>query len=321
MHKLPLISIIVPVYNVADFLAECIDSIMRQSYQNLEIIIVDDGSTDNSGKICDEYALQDNRINVIHRKNGGLSAARNTGLDSATGEYVSFIDSDDIVHHQYIETLYTNIHNSKSDISSVELQHFKTSDNSYNKIIDGQISLFNGEECTRKILYQNTLDNSACAKLFKRELFINIRFPLDTYYEDLAIIPIIYLNATQAVHQSVSLYFYRQRENSIIGNFTMKRTDVLNVTDNIVQLMAQSYPQLLPAAQSRKFSANMNILHLMVVNGIKDKATTDRCWNNIKLLRIKSLVDTNVRRKNKIGALASLAGKHILLTLFRFFKT
>lgn len=321
MHNLPLISIVVPVYNVADYLAECIDSIRQQSYKNLEIIIVDDGSTDNSGDIGDGYSRQDKRIKIIHQENGGLSAARNTGIDAATGEFLFFIDSDDIIHHRCIETLYTNLYNCNADISSVELQRFKTIDNFSDKVVDGQLFLSDGEECCRKILYQNTLDNSACAKLFKRRLFSNTRFPSGTLYEDLAIIPIIYLNATQAVHQSVSLYFYRQRENSIIETFTMKRTDVLNVTDNLVKLMALSYPQLLPAAQSRKFSANMNILYLMSINGIKNQDVTNRCWKNIKGLRLKCLFDSNVRRKNKIGALASLAGKHLLSLLFRFFKT
>lgn len=321
MYNLPLISIVVPVYNVADYLEECIDSIRQQTYKNLEIIIVDDGSTDKSGEICDGYSQQDNRIKIIHQKNSGLSAARNTGIDTATGEFLFFIDSDDIIHHKCIETLYINLYNNNADISSAELQRFKTIDNFSDKVVDGQLFLSDGEECCRKILYQKTLDNSACAKLFKRQLFSNTRFPLGTLYEDLALIPIIYLNATRAVHQSVSLYFYRQRENSIIETFTMKRTDVLNITDNLVDLMALSHPQLLPAAKSRKFSANMNILYLMNSNGIKNQDIIDRCWQNIKNLRLNCLFDPNVRSKNKIGALASFAGKRILSLLFRFFKT
>ena len=320
MTERHLISIIIPVYNVAEYLCECLDSVLAQSYRNLEIILVDDGSTDKSGEICDGYSQQDNRIKIIHQKNSGLSAARNTGIDTATGEFLFFIDSDDIIHHKCIETLYTNLYNNNADISSVELQRFKTIDNFSDKVVDGQLFLSDGEESCRKILYQKTLDNSACAKLFKRQLFSNTRFPLGTLYEDLALIPIIYLNATRAVHQSVSLYFYRQRENSIIETFTMKRTDVLNITDNLVDLMALSHPQLLPAAKDRKFSANMNILWLMTTTGIRDKKIEQRCWQNIKSLRTASLTNPNVRLKNKIGALTSFFGLSFLKQSLSLFK-
>ena len=320
MTERHLISIIIPVYNVAEYLCECLDSVLAQSYRNLEIILVDDGSTDKSGEICDGYSQQDNRIKIIHQKNSGLSAARNTGIDTATGEFLFFIDSDDIIHHKCIETLYTNLYNNNADISSVELQRFKTIDNFSDKVVDGQLFLSDGEESCRKILYQKTLDNSACAKLFKRQLFSNTRFPLGTLYEDLALIPIIYLNATRAVHQSVSLYFYRQRENSIIETFTMKRTDVLNITDNLVDLMTLSHPQLLPAAKDRKFSANMNILWLMTTTGIRDKKIEQRCWQNIKSLRTASLTNPNVRLKNKIGALTSFFGLSFLKQSLSLFK-
>ena len=111
-----LISIIVPVYNVEKYVAECIESIIKQTYQNLEILLIDDGSTDNSGKICDKYAEKDKRIKIIHKENGGVSSARNLGLDLAQGEYIAFIDSDDFVSNKYIESLYSAIEHKDAEI-------------------------------------------------------------------------------------------------------------------------------------------------------------------------------------------------------------
>ena len=117
-----LISVIVPVYNVEKYISRCIESIMKQTYKNIEIILIDDGSTDNSGKICDEYSLKDDRINVIHKKNGGLSDARNTGLDIAKGKYISLIDSDDFVSKFFIETLYNTCKNENCEIAICEYE-------------------------------------------------------------------------------------------------------------------------------------------------------------------------------------------------------
>ena len=119
-----LVSVIVPIYKVEKYLGKCVDSIINQTYKNLEIILVDDGSPDNSGKICDEYAKKDNRIKVIHKENGGLSSARNAGLDVATGEFIAFVDSDDRIHLDFVEKLYRAIKEENADIASCYVESF-----------------------------------------------------------------------------------------------------------------------------------------------------------------------------------------------------
>ena len=184
-NKEPLISIVVPVYKVEKFLEKCIDSIINQTYKNLEIILVDDGSPDNCGKICDEYAKKDKRIKVIHQQNGGLSAARNTGITKATGKYISFIDSDDYIEKDYIELLYTTIKQSKADIAIGSHTVIYDTGTKLQKAT-GEKSILKPKEVLERILYDNNIDYSAWAKLYKIELFTNIKYPEGRLFEDAA---------------------------------------------------------------------------------------------------------------------------------------
>ena len=320
MRQDSLISIIVPLYNVETYLPWCLDSIMAQSYQNFELFLVDDGSTDDSGAICDEYASKDERINVIHQKNSGPSIARNTALDLIKGEYLTFIDSDDVVHHRYLEVLLENMQNYGADISAVTFSRVSE----YGKLgeadFSGKVATYNPIKAIKRILYQKDLENSAWGKLYKSHLFDNVRFPESIYYEDLAIFYKVYEKAKKIVFEQVGLYGYRKRPSSIMGNFSLKRADVLDVTDDFVKHIELNNPNLLSAAKDRKFSANMNILWLMTITGIKDEEIVNRCWGNIKELRCSSLFNPQVRLKNKIGALASFLGLKVLCFLFGMFK-
>ena len=177
-----LVTVIIPVYNVEKYINRCLDSVIRQTYKNLEIIIVNDGSTDNSGKMCDEYAKLDNRIIVIHKDNGGLSQARNIGIEKSTGEYICFIDSDDYVELNMIEDLYNAC--AKNEVKMVWANKFRELENG--KIF---IDKTHEQECIidRKQAYNNILlhDTTVCDKLFKKELFNNVRFPIGKLYEDI----------------------------------------------------------------------------------------------------------------------------------------
>ena len=212
----PLISIIVPIYNVELYLRRCLDSVLNQTYTNLEIILVDDGSPDGCPQICDEYAAKDKRIIVIHKGNGGLSTARNAGLDICKGEYISFIDSDDWVSEKYIETLFNISTKENADIAIGE--YISTSGN----ILKEQNSIFIKTFSSKEALFRlfsknNTTYTISCAKLYKRELFSSLRFPIGKYHEDEFTTYILFYNSKKIAYTSEILYYYYQRAGSIVS--------------------------------------------------------------------------------------------------------
>lgn len=315
-----LISIVIPVYNVSEYVRECLDSVIAQTYTDIEIILVDDGSTDDSGRICDEYASRDSRIKVLHRRNGGPSVARNAALDICRGEYVTFIDADDVVSPQYIEILYKNLKKYGADISTVTYSRFCQMSELPEVYTDEKRYCFNGVGALEHVLYQNMLDSGTWGKMYDISLFNGKRFIETIWYEDLAIISEIYPNAKIVVHQDCPVYYYRKSNTSIMNRFVLKRADVLDVTDEIERRVSRDFPELLPAARDRRFSANMNILWLMSATGISDDTIVARCWKNIKELRMSSLLNPKVRMKNKIGALTSYGGLWLLRNVFKLFN-
>lgn len=304
MSTLPLISVIVPVYNVEDYLAACINSIIAQSYSNLEIILIDDDSTDSSGKICDKFASIDTRIRVIHKQNGGLSDARNHGIDIATGYYIIFVDSDDTITPDAIATLYSLVceHNAAIAMATFN-NHCKCR---------GRVITLPGIDAASRMLYQKDMDSSAWNKLYHSRLFQKHRFTEGIFYEDIDFVIRLLPEVDRVVWTDRSLYNYRLRPSSIIGNFSLKRLDVLDVTDRIEEAANQQWHSLLPAARDRKLSANFNMFVLLTRNGYAHSEHADRCWRNIKALRMGSLLNRNVRLKNKLGILASLPGRRFL---------
>ncbi|MDD6812335.1 MAG: glycosyltransferase family 2 protein [Lachnospiraceae bacterium] len=168
--ELPLISIIIPVYNVEKYLTRCLESVVAQTYSNLEIILVDDGSTDNSGKVCDKYQEIDSRIKVVHKKNGGVSDARNEGIDEACGEYIAFVDSDDWVTRNYIENMYAILVKNSCDIAICDVK--RTSKGDLKKSTE-KLKTYFKDEAIKQLLYQK-ISTSACGKLYKVENFIKL---------------------------------------------------------------------------------------------------------------------------------------------------
>ena len=215
MNTTPKISIIVPVYNVEKYITECIDSILAQTHKDWELILVDDGSIDNSGKICDEYAIKDSRIKVIHKENGGLSSARNAGLDVAKGEYITFSDSDDFIS---FDTIEENIKifksNSNIDIVQYPVYYKYGSKDVYRNNIPMQI--IKGEKELWEFYFKFGC-YIVCDKIYKRYIFNNIRFPIGLFFEDTYIIPDIFKIANEMFISTKGCYYYRYREGSIIN--------------------------------------------------------------------------------------------------------
>jgi len=224
-----LISIIVPVYKVEKYLNRCINSIINQTYKNIEIILIDDGSPDRCGEICEEYSNKDNRITVVHKKNGGLSDARNIGMEIAKGNYITFIDSDDWVHEEYIERLYKLLKENNSDIS---ICNFIRTSKEYIQDDTSKVILYEFsntealEQLTGKYYIQMVV---AWGKLYKRELFNGIKFPYGKLHEDEFTTYKVLFKSDKIVFTTETLYYYWQREDSITGvGFNIKgRMDVI----------------------------------------------------------------------------------------------
>ncbi len=233
MVKNKLITIIVPIYKVEKYLKTCVDSLLNQTYDNLEIILVDDGSPDNCPQICDEYAKKDSRVKVIHKENGGLSSARNAGLDICKGDYISFVDSDDLVSCFFIEALLKYITDYGADISQCDYIRFQDDE----KINSSEVPLYDKIQCQcfdsiqiQKKLYEPKCAKYvvACNKLYKSDLFQKVRFPAGKTNEDEFTTYLIYNSSNLVVTFDNPLYFYRINENSIMGKaFNPKRLDIL----------------------------------------------------------------------------------------------
>ncbi len=211
MQKL---SVIVPVYKVEPYIHKCVDSILGQTYTNLEVILVDDGSPDNCGKICDEYAAKDKRVKVIHKKNGGLSDARNAGIDISTGDIVGFIDSDDYIEARMYQEMIDYMEHNNLDIVCADTNQVKGNKIKFKPRYKKNY-VWNKQEALSEILNGN-LDNAAWNKIYKREIIGNTRFPQGRVYEDVATIYKFIYNADKVGYLSKPYYYYVKRKGSIV---------------------------------------------------------------------------------------------------------
>lgn len=230
MSDQPLVSVIIPIYKVEPYIHECVESVINQTYKNLEIILVDDGSPDNCPKICDEYALKDSRIKVIHKENGGLSDARNAGMKIATADYWSFVDSDDVCHPQMIEVLMKPIlENSDIKLSCGYYDIFY--DDSYPQISNSISDDFQVFDTVDYFIKKWT--PSACMKIYHKELFDNISYPVGRYHEDTFTTYKLQYKAKKIACTDAKLYYYRKRSDSIMTTPNRKR--VIDLRDASVE--------------------------------------------------------------------------------------
>lgn len=226
-----LVSIIVPVYNVEKYLGKCLDSLINQTYRNLQIILVDDGSRDSSGTICDRYASQDNRIQVIHKKQSGVSAARNTGLEAVNGSYICFADSDDWIDEKMIETMYENMVEEKAQISIIGYDMVWEDGRSQKKSDENAYYVWNQREAIVQWMTQKIFKGFMCDKMFAKEIFTGIRFPENrSYMEDVTIGLDLFAKAETVVYSGKIGYHYRQRQGSATNSGFQER-ELLGITE------------------------------------------------------------------------------------------
>lgn len=214
----PLVSVIVPIYNVEEYLNTCVDSIINQTYKNIEIILVDDGSPDNCGKICDEYACKDSRVKVIHKKNGGLSDARNAGIDVANGEYLIFVDSDDWINKYMIERLLAFAIDKKLDIVECKFINIYSRQLVKDESNVGECKTFSSIEALENHFNGQGLYRCVWNKIYKKYLFNDLRFPKGKVAEDLHTTYKLFFKASKVGLIDFHGYYYYIRNNSIMGN-------------------------------------------------------------------------------------------------------
>ena len=225
---MPVISVIVPVYKVEKYLNKCVDSILSQTFKDFELFLVNDGSPDNCGKICDDYAKKDSRVIVIHKENGGLSDARNVALDRIKGEYVTFIDSDDYVAENHLESLYNALIFTKSDMAVSNMTSFSgdsKNDNHYSP--STEIEVLNGRDVFSTILHP-----CACSKLYNKQIFNEIRYPVGRLYEDVFVYHEVLARISRLVLTGKNTYFYYIRPDSIMHQeYKIQFTDIIDAIE------------------------------------------------------------------------------------------
>ena len=275
---MPIVSVIVPIYRVEKYLRQCIDSIVSQSYMELEIILVDDGSPDNCGQICDEYAKKDSRIKVIRQANGGLSAARNAGLEIATGDYISFIDSDDYID----ENLYKDIMNIFCK-QNVDIVKFTSRRVIGDKIITYPHTCGINVMCARDALLDFLNHEGACAwnKVYKREVIGDIRFPVGRVFEDTAVVYKFIANSKQYAVYDKPYYFYRYNDSSITQtSFSPKaRWDFVLANEETYEYCKEHVPECVDVRRGVLVKSLLSCL--TAVYASNDIATRDKYYNMV----------------------------------------
>lgn len=211
-----LVSVIVPIYKVEKYIDRCIKSIVNQTYHNIEIILVDDGSPDNCPTICNNWEKKDSRIKVIHKLNGGLSDARNLGLNMANGAYISFVDSDDFVAPDFIETMITDIKNYNAQIACIGYLEFQDTKDIITETNENTITEYDHFNAIKELFSSDTFCNYAWNKLYLKELFNNITFPIGKKMEDLGTTYLLMEKCERITYNTKKLYYYYQRNDSLL---------------------------------------------------------------------------------------------------------
>lgn len=230
----PLVSIVVPVYKVEKYIHQCIQSILKQTYDSFELILVDDGSPDTCGDICEDYSEKDDRISVIHKKNGGLSDARNAGINISKGQYITFVDSDDFLHPDYLKKMMDIAVSNHADIVQCAFTSDEANLGGYDSSRK-EISSFEPEKALHDLLKMQTVQVNAWAKFYGRHLFNGIRYPYGRINEDnLTTYKLILAARSSIVCMNQNLYFYRVNPESIMhSSFSAKRYEILSFADEI----------------------------------------------------------------------------------------
>ena len=316
-----MISIIIPVYNVENYLIECLDSVAKQTYTDFEAILVDDGSTDNSGAICDEYAQCDSRFKVFHKANNGLSSARNYGLDRVKGDYLVFVDSDDILSYNALEMCLNTLTENNLDAVFSPLKQF--SDNIpyvCSTVENNSYQILDTEACIKKMLMSDGIGHEAPAKLYKAYLWKDRRFPIGKLYEDLLTTYYLVEVINKIAIMDNPIYFYRQRPASIMHSAVGKREiELLYTAEKVTKDIENCHPKL--HIHCRRLDS-INYLKLLQRILFQDPNIYQKEQSYIIKKNKKDakclLLSREVRFVDKVKIMSLLVGKPLFKLVYQF---
>ncbi|WP_349946251.1 glycosyltransferase family 2 protein [Lacrimispora sp. BS-2] len=308
-----MVTVIIPIYNQLKYVKRSIDSVIDQIYSDLQIILVNDGSTDGSADVCDEYLKKDSRITVIHKANGGLSSARNAGLEVAQGEYITFLDSDDYLSKTFIKHSIEMCEKHNADISVMDMIYIDEEMNDeIEDNLEEKVFPLSPKKAIEASLYQNLFSCCAPGKLYKKHIFEDIRFPLKKLSEDLAISHRLLNKANKIIYSNLKGYYYRQQQKSIMHIFNPSRLDAIQWAHDIEKFCEDNYPDIIVAAKCRTFNIAIHLLLDISKNSNFDKNFSPILWKDIKRTRKTVLLCRTVRFREKAAAILSFGGSTIL---------
>ncbi len=321
--KRELVTIIVPIYKVEKYLPKCIESLIHQTYENLEIILVNDGSPDNCGEICDKYSKKDNRIQVIHKQNGGLSDARNKAIKIAKGDYILLADSDDWIPLDAVENMYSLAKEKECDIVVGQANIvYELKEKKEIKENEAYIKEYSNKEALEVMLYNSEITNMACNKLYKRQLFNGIEYPVGKLYEDLATTYKLIAKSKKVVVTSKKTYNYLIDRNDSIMNtkFNINRMQALQFTEKILQFVRENYPDIEKAAISRLYMECIFIL-LKLPYAKEYKEENRKIKRYLRKYRIRVLSNSKVPKKQKMLCIVAIGGRIPLRMIWNLKET
>ncbi len=316
MAEMPIVSVIVTVYNIKNYIDRCINSLLAQTYTSVEIIIVDDGSTDGSSELCDRLAEKDERIRVIHQPNGGLSNARNTGIDNATGQYIMFIDGDDVVYSDMCDLLLTGLQTYDAQIAACEVAH-TFEGNAPDYVCNDKFELLNPSEAISQMWYQTGFFPSACTKMYSRQLFSQHRFTEGLLFEDVDIMYRLLWSSERIVCTSSRLYGYMHRCDSITtAKFTVRDLDILTIADRLLDFASNTAPHLIAAAQAYAVTAAMRV-ELNAPKTDEFTAAHKRARNTLKKFGFNVLKDKHTRKKTRYALILYYGCRPLMRAIYK----
>lgn len=298
-----MLSIIVPVFNVEDYLENCIESILHSTYKEIELILVDDGSTDASGRICDKYAKKNKNIVVVHQKNEGQAVARNKGIKIAKGDYIGFVDSDDYIEENMYEKMVNAIEGFSADIAIC--RHYDDfGGKKVPRLTDSDIKIYTGTEAAKLALEDKMINSYVWDKIFKRNLFHEIYFTAGRYFEDTMLIPQILIKAEKVACIPEPLYYYRYRLNGTMNTLNQKRfIDKIYAVEDNIQMAMQQFPDMVGILMFRNSEAIRDLADSKCFQDLSDEYRRKYIQRYRECYLQSKCLTTNLNLKVKIARL------------------